>query len=310
MKYRKPKPCKGADKDLRRARDRFSSPKTQQALSEAIAEVPSATVFDTERIKDQLFRRLGEFKHIERFQDFRAAVVAWATGQARLTVKLREILRELFIHGHVVTMLFLRLPEFAGLDEEFRGWVEATAKREQEGIEALASWITQHRRAVRGGIWNVLGECMDLDLGEFIAEIDDTKHLVLDELESQVWREVVYSTDQILSSSEPISRQLWWKGYWAAMAWKKRRLDEKEKHAGEKYIIGLHGLERIIRSDDGDDEIGITGDDIIDPNGNLNPIVICECPWKQADLERELRRAGPFRADDVYETAGQTVAAA
>ena len=302
-----------ADRELRRARDRFGSEKTQIALNEAILSIRGVTIFDSERILEQLFKRLTDFKSIGNVKAFREAVVAWATRQARLTVKLREILRELHVHGHVATMLFLRLPQFADTDAEFRTWVQSTVEREQEGIEALAHWIVAHKRAVRAGIWAVLSECTDLDLGEFSNENDETKFAVLDELEAKVWRKIAYSTDQILSSSEPIRRQFWWKGYWAATAWKSHRIDEKKKHAGEKYAIGLNGLEKIIADDNGDDEVEVSEDEVKNFNAELNPIIIGRLPWTKTDFDREVRRVlrmnhtGPFRPDEEYDQDGQIV---
>lgn len=313
--YRKQNRRKGVAKQLRRARDRYGSEKTQTALSEAILAVPGVTIFDEKRILRQLGEHLREFKHIERFQDFRAQVIAWATRQANLTVKLREILREIGVTDHVTTMLFLRLPEFAGADEEFAAWVRTTAKREQEGVEALVSWINTHRRAVRRGIWKALRGCLDLGIP---AEYSDNEpDLIVNELETQVWRDVAYAVDKILSSNVAISLQLCLKGYWAAKAWKKQRLDEKKKHSDAKYIIGIDGLEKIV-SDDNDeqDEVGVDVNDLIDPNANLNPIIIQRLPWTQADFDREVHRvlrvnrAGPFRADDVYEAAEQRLVAA
>jgi hypothetical protein len=321
----------GEDKDLRRARDQFNSPKTQRALSEAI-QATGATTHDEQRIITQLGKRLRDFK-IGKMANFRPAAIAWVTRQGQLNVKLRELLQELRENGHIATMLFLRLSEFKGTDEELRGWVEETARREQEGVDALVVWIREHRRAVRRGIWRILRTCYDLgvttgfdstsegrdsdneseddepDTSEGTLDAEDSSGTpdsrepdpIVAELESQVWRKVAYDTNSILSSDRPVSEQLRKRGYWAARAWKKARVAEKEKHREDKYTIGLHGLERIVRDDEGDDMVGVIGDDVVDPNANLNPITFLERPWTRTDLERELRRAGPFRADDKYD---------
>ena len=278
-----------ADKKLRLARDRFGSHRTQLALSDAILSVPDITIFDSGRIIVQLGERLNEFKHIEGFKQFRSEVCTWAKRQAHLIVKLREILQERSITGHIATLLFLRLPQFAGTDKEFHGWVLATAQREQEGVDALVIWITEYRKTVRSGIWEVLRDCFDLGVEPGFSSFEANP--IIDELETQVWRQVAYSTDEILSSNEPTSRQLWWKGFWAAKAWKTKRLHEKQL-ADNKVVVGI---DTIIR---GEDKRGVAVEDIIDLDAVLNPIVIRDLPWTDADLERELRHAGPFRAND------------
>ena len=157
----KRKTPKGTDKDLRRARDRFKSMKTQLALRGVILEVPGVTIFDVEPIIMQLAERLGEFKYCS-LKQFRAVTIDWATRQARLVTQLRQTERELFIDDHIAAILRRRLPEFTGTDEEFNDWILATAKQEQEGVEALSSWWTKYRRSVLRGICKILWGCVDL----------------------------------------------------------------------------------------------------------------------------------------------------
>src|ERR1700761_1700217 len=113
------------DKDLRRARDRFGSLKTQLALNEAIAEVPGVTPFDADRIIAQLDERRNEFKHIEGFKDCRAAFVAWAVRQAQFTAQLRTMLPELDIPEHIVSLVLLRLPNYTGEEnhDDLKTWI-------------------------------------------------------------------------------------------------------------------------------------------------------------------------------------------
>ena len=41
--------------------------------------------------------------------------------------------------------------------------------------------------------------------------------------------------------------------------------------------------------------------EMVDLGALQNPIIISEMKWTHTDFERELRRAGPFWANDIYE---------
>ncbi|SFS10805.1 hypothetical protein SAMN05421771_1850 [Granulicella pectinivorans] len=324
------------DKDLKRARERFHAEKVQAALKEAILGVSGTTVFDVQRIVGQLFERLQDHRYpkgVAYARLFQAEAVAWASRQAQLVVKLRQILsgRERDV---LDTMLFLRLPEFAGCVNDadaLQVWTQVIARRETEGIEALATWIKVHAAAVRSGIRRVLVDCRDLE-----GCIDDVE----DQLFSEMW---MYVADHAakFADTEGLRAELHWRAYWRARAWKTERIrllkkgdapkpastdgiEETEselaylreqgkcsprpivlgpgdEHANDAYKEGL-GDEGKVRMWSG----------AIDLEQYHNPIVIRDLPWTYADLERELRRAGPFRADEVYdaETCEQTLLAA
>lgn len=282
------------DKALRLTRDRLGhSLKMHSALREAVLDNPGVTEFDLERIIAQLGERLDEFKHLRLFHECRDAFVVWAVRQSQMTVQLRAILRGVRFDSHVVTMLFSRLPEFKGTDNEFPAWVVSTAERELAGVKALVDWIRGHRRVVRRGIRSVLRDCLDLGIGE----------IVFDELETEVWRGIAYNTAELFASKEPIRRQLWWKGHWAAMAWKERRIAEKQRLDAKLTV----DIDTIVR---GEQHAGVAVEEVIDTDAIHNPIIIRELPWTDSDLERELRHAGPFRANDTELPDELTVAAA
>ena len=317
---------KGADKDLRRARDRFTSLKTQLMLREAVLETPGITIFDIEPVILQLGERLNEFKLLS-LKQFREKTVQCVTRHARLSTRLRQIVRELFIDDHVATILRRRIPEFVGSAEEFQDWALATAKQEREGVEALALWWKEHRRTVLRGILRILWGCTDLGFsGELSgdesngdpegnaddaspdeeSDLRDQKPIrvtdpIAAELETEAWLKIAHDASKILSSQKPIGEQLYWFGYRSAWSWRQQRTREKDKLSSTKFSVGFHGLETIVRSDSGERVVQVSIDDARDPNADLNPIIIRDLPWTNQDLERELRRAGPFRADDPYE---------
>jgi hypothetical protein len=321
----------GADKELRRARDLFNSNKTQTAINDAILAVTDVTVFDRGRIIGQVFDQLGNFKHIGKgivgVKRFRSDVTAWAVRQAQLAVALRRLLPELNIQSsHVVTMLFLRLPEFRGDVEDLLIWAAVVAQREQEGLEALSLWITDHRRAVHAGIRSVLRDCMDLGVNDFNPDHEGERplaNLLVQELETQVWREVAYESDKILSNpNKSIRDQLEDRGRWAAWAWKKNQLRQRDKQSQELFI-GLDGLETTIEDELGFKEnVGVDVQGFMDPRADHNRHIVPgerkrlwngeyedERIWTMADVERDLRRAGPFQPNDVYVMAETLMAA-
>lgn len=316
------------DKELKTARERYHAPMTQIALRGAILEVPGSTNFDMERIIDQLAGRLGEFKHIGKgkIKQFRTEVISWAKRQARLNVRLREILRKVSFPDQIATMLFLRLPEFTGADEDFCEWVKATAQRDQDGANSLAAWMRECASAVRSGIRTVLSSCCDLE--GCIRDVED-------QLFSEVWLDVARHPAKFLEFEKAgtLSKKLHAKSKWRARAWKTARLRALDKGANPKPVPG--GFEdveselaylreqgkcppRPIVLGPGDtSELGHGHEErmrlwagSIDLSELHNPIVIPELPWTDADLGYELRRAGPFRADDVYEVDEGTLMAA
>src|SRR5690242_4828979 len=108
---------KNYDKSLKRVRERFHSPKTLRMLTDALAENTKITVFDSRCIIDRLFEHKDRFKTIEDVHSCRTAMVAWAVRQGVLIIKLREMLSELKLHGHVATLVHIRLPEYEGTYE-------------------------------------------------------------------------------------------------------------------------------------------------------------------------------------------------
>lgn len=170
-----------------------------------------------------------------------------------------------------------------------------------DGLRMLADWITHHRMAVYRGAWRVLRSCRDLD-----NCLDD----IADCVASATWLYVADNVNEFLNSSKPVSKKLSDKAENIARAWKSEKLRSDEGRPAVGYQIGLNGLEKITSDDEGDDQIEVDINDVIDGNANLNAIVILERPWTQADLEQELRRAGPFRVDFVYESDAQVIAVA
>ena len=285
---------------LRRlAHDRFIAPKTQETLSDAIYSVPTVNIFDHQRISEQLAARLNdpEFLKAEHFKDFRTKAVAFVTRQAQLTAKVRATmpeLREIASNvpgcrnfGHVATMTYQRTPEFTGDVNDadaLQAWAIEVVKLEAEGVVAFAGWIEDHQKAVLSGLWEVFTTSLDLGI-EGVA----------DELAAQVWRWAAYHADDLLNSDVPVYIRLREKAHWTARAWKTARLDEREQHGS------LHALA------DREDGTGTPDPDLIDLGTLQNPIRIeslipktPELRWTDADVQNELRRAGVFRADDVY----------
>jgi len=302
-----------ADKELRRARDRFGSLKTQLALNEAIADVSGVTPFDTERIIAQLGEHLCEFKHINGFKECRVAFVAWAARQARLIVQLRTILSELDIADNIATLVLLRLPEYRGVEgyDAQKSWTVETANREALHLSSLADLVTKHRAAVRRGIRRALATCGGLGLDSRIGPVDGeiTSYLhddgpwsmTVDEIESDVWIEVATDLEPVVMAERP-GALLYEKAYWAGRTWKSNRLRER-KELSDKFSIGTDGIEKVVTNGNGETERSDASQGFIDLYSFHNPIIIHELPWTEANLERELRRAGPFRADgfDVIE---------
>jgi hypothetical protein len=279
------------DKNLRTVRDRFNALKTQLALREAVLDVPTITVFDVERIIDQLWKHKDEFKHIAGFKECRAAFVAWAVRLAQLTVQLRKILPTLAVSDHISTLVLFRLPDYRGAEDDLEEWVVETAASQRKALEELGEWINRNRNAVYSGARIVLRTCKGLD-----KNLDD----VADCIASDVWKFVADNAlDFANSSDSELRARLKGLAESRARTWKSNRLDEIE--AGDRvresntHSIGLHGLEATVRHPNGTSE---TVDvPCVSLNDLHNPIIIRDLPWTQADLERELRRAGPFRAD-------------
>ena len=290
----------------RKAHDRFISPATQEAISDAAYSVPGITVFDHQRILEQLAARLNdpEFLDAPHFRDFRTAAVAFAKRQAELTVKIKVLMPELSTvaanvpgcrnFGHVATMTYQRTPEFTGDVNDadaLQAWTTKVVKLEAEAVVALAGWIEKHRKAVLAGIWEVLAGCLDLG-------IDGGAHgrnFLADELAAQVWRWAAYHADDLLNSPVPVHLRLREKAHWTARAWKTARLAEREVHEPLDALV------------DREYRTAVPAAEAVDLAAIWNPVRIesfipkaPELHWTDADLDLELRRAGPFRADDVY----------
>lgn len=305
------------DKDLRRARDRFGSLKTQLALNEAIAEVAGVTPFDADRIINQLDERRDEFKHIEGFKECRAAFVVWAVRQAQLTAKLRTILPELDIPEHIVSLVLLRLPNYTGEEnrDDLKTWIVETAARESTNLYLLTEWVSAHRGDVRAGIRENLADCYGLGLDTAVSPVagetrsflkaDGPWVLTVDEIESDVWLEVARDIEKVseeVSAEGSTARLFNRKGFWAARSWRTNRLRERTEMSN-KFFIGINGLEKITTDKSGKTERSDAAEGFSTLHSHYNPVIIHDEPWTQYDLERELRRAGPFRADgfDVIE---------
>lgn len=309
------KHAKGVDKLLVNARERFKkSKKTIPVIRDAVLDVPGVTVFDFDRIFGQLYQRRAEFKHAPSIKAFRAALVVWAVRQAQLIVMLREILKEPVYYD--ATLLFTMLPNYNGEvnTDALRAWVIETNCRKNEADKLLFAWMRDHSAAVRRGLRGVLTRCRDLD-----GCIDDVE----DQLFSEIWMHVAgnAATYLELEKAGTLRRKLRDEGKWNAMAWKKSRERAIEKgdyvKKSERFLIGFDGMESQIKGSDGEVEmVGVALEDMMDPNADLNPIIIKRLPWTKAAFDREVcrvvraNRAGPFRADDRYDADEQLLAVA
>ena len=277
----------------RRAHDRFISPATQEALSDAIYGTPTMTVFDHQRITEQLAERLKEpeFLNAQSFMKFRVAAVAFVMRQAQLTAEVRAMMPQLSTvaasvpgcrnFGHAAMMTYQRTTEYAGDADDtdaLTAWAVQTVRSEAEAVVAFAGWIKDHQKAVVSGIWEVLTTSLDLGI-EGVA----------DELAAQVWRWVSLNAVDLMNSEVPIHIRLWRKAHWTARAWRTSRLNEREQ---------MGSLDTLVEHEAG---TGKPTTEMVDLGALQNPIIISEMKWTHTDLKRELRRAGPFRANDIYE---------
>lgn len=314
-KYRKPK---GADRLLRKTRDRFNSLETQLALREAVLDVAGVTEFDLDRVLDQLDKRKADFKHIASFKVARVAMVEWAARQARLIARFRVLLPELGLSDTVAGLMLFRLPDYTGTEDGFDVWARERGERETLYLSKFADLVIEHRAAVRRGIRKVLATCDGLGLDSKVASdkgdapdflVDDGPwSLTVDELESDVWMEVASELDTVLNHPSP-GALLHTKGEVFAQAWKTDRVREKEQDTG--YSVDFEGLKRITKKDKDNDNGGAVSASFYDLHNSfqLEHPRTDERPWTDADLERHLRRAGPFRADGNNVTEPLAVAA-
>lgn len=309
---------RGYDKMLKRARERFDSEKTQAALREAIGSVPGITDEDTARTIEALKQYRDEFKHIEHPKQFRAQVVAWATRQAQLRVLLRNALPDDAFGEERIIGLYSRLPNYPGNTSDIvalRTWVFDILQAEEHGRKELGHLLRVHGPAVRRGIQKVLSHCRDLD--SCITDVED-------ELFSIVWMEVAHDISNFIDFSNKMSIRLYWKAYWKSHAWKAKRLNEIKKGIFPKPVQpdDLGAVEEkmfyyatsgklppkpinLWRLGDEKEDGGVDQEPTAEPSlmglslhELWNPIVIRELRPIDADVERELRRAGPFRAND------------
>ncbi len=279
----------------RKAHDRFISPATQEALSDAIYGVPGSTVFDHQRITEQLAERLNdqEFLNAHHFKQFRVQAVAFVTRQAELTAKVRVLMPEL---KEAEAAVYDRLHNYSGDVEDeaaLRAWIGEVTHLHSEGIDRMYDWIIKYRNAVYSDIYKFLDRCSDLE-----KNLDD----VADSIASEIWLHVADHAADYLQSATTLCRRLKKMGYWRARAWKTKRLADIAKgvvlQASDKFTIGLDGIERTVTGDEGEVELGAVVDEVISAAAIHNPLEIQDLmpKWTDADLERELRRAGPFRA--------------
>jgi hypothetical protein len=234
----------------RRVFVRFSSPKTQEALREAVFSVPGITIFDCERIMEQFANRLNDYLTVTHFKKFRQLAVCWVTRQAVLTVKLRALVPKIMDavaevpecrrFAYAATRVLARLPQYEGdvnNDDELLSWAMETAIREVQGEAALTQWMNSHKSAVRAGVWSVLSSCRDLD-----NCLDD----VADELCSETWMFIAANPVDFLDSEVSLHKRFWKKAWYLAHAWKKARLDEIKKGTRPKPWRGTQDFEELV----------------------------------------------------------------
>jgi hypothetical protein len=87
-------------------------------------------------------------------------------------------------------------------------------------------WITEHRKAVYAGIWDVLQGCMDLCPGQpgFYRVAD-----VAEEIAADVWMWVAANVDKLLKpGSASLANRLRARAEWQVRAWKTDRLRHRD----------------------------------------------------------------------------------
>lgn len=231
------------DKNLRRARNQFDSPKTQRALRKAILEVPGVTDEDTTRILSQLDERLSEFKQLGKMASFRPVVIDWVRRQAQLSVKLRELLQQ--SHCFNPTLLFGVLPTYDGEVnvDSLRVWAESAKRREVEAIAEVPEWVPKFRRLVYKAIWSILGSCLDLGVGGFhpvIVYSDGSAsilwHPVVEEIAAEVWLWVFENAYDLATSTTPIPVRLWGKARKQAIKWRSERIENLKMFVSQTVL--------------------------------------------------------------------------
>ena len=246
----------GEDKDLRRARDQFKSPKTQRAISEAILAV-GATDHDGERILAQLRRRLHIFKHLGKMKFFRPAVISWVMRQAQLNVMLRELLQQ--PHSFNPALLYSALPTYQGdvSADALWAWSESVMQTEAEAVASVGKWIERYRLAAYAGAWEILKGCRDLGVGGFdpvrvFSDGTTTRlwHPVVEEIVAPVWLWMWENAFDLATSEVPIHIRILHKAKRAAHLWKLARIEERRSFVSHGTLERkAEALERVMEAE-------------------------------------------------------------
>jgi hypothetical protein len=244
----------GYDRELKKARERYNSKKTQTALREAIGSIPGISDEDVTRTIEDLKLYRDRFKNIEDPDQFHNEVVAWAVRQAELRANYPKLLSEPQYNHR---LLFNELPNYCGEVEieSLRAWADEVRKREAEAIALVPSWYVQYRRAVYKTIWKELKTCLDLGVGGY-APINRTRveankkavktarnaakeatesdfefgrlyHPLVEELASEVWLWVHCMAYDLMTSPVPMYSRLTGKAARVALLWKLARLENR-----------------------------------------------------------------------------------
>jgi hypothetical protein len=246
----------GEDKDLRRARDQFNSPKTQRATSEAMLAV-GATDHDVERILAQLRSRLHIFKRLGKMKLYRPAVIAWVTRQAHLNVALRELLQQ--PHSFNPTLLFTALPTYDGevSIDALRAWAESVMQTEAEAVASVGKWIERYRLAAYAGAWEILKGCPELGVGGFdpVRVFSDGTtsrlwHPIVEEIVAPVWLWMWENAFDLATSEVPIHIRIQGKAKRAALLWKFARIEKRRTFVNHETLERrIEVLERLMETD-------------------------------------------------------------
>ena len=208
------------DKALKLTRDRYHSPKTQVALTEAVLAVQGTTEHDVNRIAEQIKNRLSLFKHHvpgkAGNRAFRAQVSTWASRQAELTVMLRQALRQpvAYIDANTAFQLLPDCPDDIDDADALRVWAAEITRRVQAAGDELSAWMQMYSAAVRSGIRKVLSSVRKLE-----GCLDDVE----DELFSRTWMFVADHAAEFAEAKD-LRRKLHNKGMSLARTWRKARI--------------------------------------------------------------------------------------